>query len=274
MTNINIYRKSWLDVLSKIADPILTNISNDTLKENMPIEYINEQRIKFAPLEAVGRLICGIAPWLELGIDNTQEGKIREKYIKLISKGLVNLFNPESDDYLDFDDDKQPLVDMAFLAQGLLRSKTQIWDPIPENDKKLIIDAFLKIRSIKPYDNNWLLFASMVEVFFIETIGECDEERLMYGVNKFMNEWYCGDGQYSDGENYHFDYYNSFVIHPMLTEILLILKKHGKCKDDIVNIQFTRLKQYSNHLERLISPEGTYPVFEGKCLIELAFFMH
>ena len=83
----------------------------------------------------------------------------------------------------------------------------------------------------------------------------------MVGVNKFLNEWYCGDGHYSDGVRYHFDYYNSFVIHPMLTEILIILKKHGKCDDQIVNVQLNRLKQYSSHLERLISPEGTYPIF-------------
>lgn len=258
---MNVYRKSWLDCLFKIADPVLENISKGTLKKNMPIEYVKEEKIKFAYLEAVGRLVCGIAPWLELGADDTIEGKMREKYINLINEGLVNICNPQSDDYLLFDGYHQPLVDAAFLAQGILRAKTQLWDNITEDAKQLIRDAFLKTRSITPYHTNWLLFASMIEAFFLDTIGECDEDRLMYGVNKFMNEWYCGDGHYSDGEKYHFDYYNSFVIHPMLTEILLILKKHEMCDEQLVNIQLNRLKQYSAHLERLISPDGTFPIF-------------
>lgn len=251
----------WVDILSKIAEPILLNISNNTLKKNMCIEYKNERTIKFSYLEAVGRTICGIAPWLELGADETNEGKLREKYIDYAIKGIVNICNPNSADYLIFEGYDQPLVDVAFLAQGILRAKTQIWDKITEDEKHLILNAFLKTRSIKPYNNNWLLFSSMVEAFFLETTGNCDKDRLMYGVNKFFNEWYVGDGHYSDGEDYHFDYYNSFVIHPMLTEILLILKKHGLCDERRINIQFDRLKHYSSHLERLISPEGTYPIF-------------
>ena len=259
MDSINTYRKSWLEVLEKISKPILINIAGATLKRNMNIECMNEDRIKYAPLEAVGRLICGIAPWLELGVDETLEGKMRQKYINLIHKGLINICNPQSKDYLIFDEGYQPLVDVAFLAQGILRAKTQLWDSL--NEKELIIDAFLKTRVIPPWDNNWLLFASMVEAFLLETTGECDEERLMAGVNKFINEWYCGDGFYSDGYEFHFDYYNSFVIHPMLTEILLILHKHGKYDESKLNIQLNRLKQYASYLERLISPFGTYPIF-------------
>lgn len=253
-------RKFWINIISKIAEPILFNISEGTLKKNMVIESVNEEKIKFAYLEAVGRLICGIAPWLELGVDETSEGKLRELYINLILKGLVNITNPQSEDYLIFDGFPQPLVDSAFLAEGLLRAKTQLWGNMDDYGKSLIINAFKKTRSIRPYNTNWLLFASMIEAFFLETTGKCDENRLMYGVNKFLNDWYCGDGHYSDGYNYHFDYYNSFVIHPMLTDILLILNKHGICEDNVLNMQLNRLKQYASQLERLISPEGTYPI--------------
>lgn len=261
MGEINKYRKYWIKILFKIADPVLTNIANSTLKENMPVECVNNERIKFSHLESVGRLICGIAPWLELGADDTHEGKLRKNYIDLINDGLINICDPNSKDYLVFDEIGQPLVDVAFLAQGILRAKTQIWDNLSSDGKQLIIDAFLKTRIYTPLYNNWVLFASMIEVFFLETTGECDKDRLMFGVNKFLDEWYCGDGHYGDGDIYHFDYYNSFVIHPMLTEILIILKKHGLCDDETLNTQLNRLKRYSSHLERLISPEGSYPIF-------------
>ena len=72
-------RAFWVETLTRIADPVLTNLSNNTLKKNMPYESLSKDRSDFSHLEAVGRLICGISPWLELGPDNTPEGQLRDK---------------------------------------------------------------------------------------------------------------------------------------------------------------------------------------------------
>ena len=147
-------REIWVNTLSKIINPVLTNMANETLKKNMPVEYVKDERAKFAHLEAVGRTVCGIAPWLELGPDNSKEGKIREKYINLTTEGLVNICNPKSPDYLIFNQPHQPLVDCAHLTEGLLRAKTQLWDNINSDGQELIIDALKKTRSIQPWNNN------------------------------------------------------------------------------------------------------------------------
>lgn len=253
-------RAFWIETLARIADPVLTNLSNNTLKKNMPYESLSKDRSDFAHLEAVGRLICGISPWLELGPDNTPEGQLRDKYIKLAVKGLKNAVNPESPDYLVFGKPYQPLVDAAFLAQGLLRARTQLWDNLDPQAKEWMITEFKRSRSIKPWENNWLLFASMVEAALLEFTGECDMDRLTYGVKKFRDDWYKGDALYGDGPAFHMDYYNSFVIHPMLTDVLLIMKKHNLEGADFVEKQLPRLTRYAEQLERFISPEGTFPV--------------
>lgn len=253
-------RRLWVETVVKIADPVLSNLSNNTLRANMPYESLAKDRNDFAHLEAVGRLICGIAPWLELGPDNTPEGKLREKYIRLAVKGLKNAVNPESPDYLVFGKPSQPLVDAAFLAQGLLRAPEQLWGNLDSETKKWMITELKRSRGIKPYESNWLLFASMVEAALLEFTGECDMDRLMYGVNRFRNEWYKGDGIYGDGADFHMDYYNSFVIHPMMTDVLVVLKKHKKDGADFLDKQLPRHIRYAEQLERFISPEGTYPV--------------
>lgn len=104
----------------------------------MPYESLGNRR-RFSHLEAVGRLVCGIAPWLELGPDNTPEGKLREKYINLTVKGLKNAVNPEAPDYLVFGEPSQPLVDAAFLAQGLLRAPKQLWGNLDPQAKEWMI---------------------------------------------------------------------------------------------------------------------------------------
>ena len=42
----------------------------------MPFESLSDEPLRrsVSYLEAVGRTVCGIAPWLELGPDDTQEG--------------------------------------------------------------------------------------------------------------------------------------------------------------------------------------------------------
>jgi hypothetical protein len=54
------------------------------------------------------------------------------------------------------------------------------------------------------------------------------------------------------------DYYNSFVIHPMLTDILTVMKKHGLEGAEHLDAQLRRFTRYAEIQERLISPESTY----------------
>lgn len=267
-------RAFWVETMARIADPVLGNLAAGTLKQNMPYESLSKDRSQFSHLEAVGRLVCGIAPWLELGPDDTPEGQLRERYIKLAVKGLKNAVNPKSADYLVFGTPYQPLVDAAFLAQGLLRARTQLWGRMDKQAKAWMITELKRSRNIKPWENNWLLFASMVEATLLELTGQCDMQRLTYGVRRFRDEWYKGDALYGDGPAFHMDYYNSFVIQPMLTDVLLIMKKHGiEGAADFADVQQARLTRYAAQLERFISPEGTFPVV-GRSIVYRFGAMH
>ena len=256
-------RRLWVETMTKIAAPVLENLAAGTLKKNMPFESLSVEplRKEVSYLEAVGRTICGIAPWLELGPDETEEGRLRAHYIDLVVKGLKNGVNPQSPDHLMFDNrHAQPLVDAAFLAEGILRAPTQIWGRLDKKTRERLVNEWKTSRGIKPYESNWLLFASIIEAALLEFTGECDMERMMYGVNRFRNDWYKGDGWYGDGADFHLDYYNSLVIHPMLTETLQVLEKHHLAGADFLPTQLERHSRQAAQLERMISPEGTYPV--------------
>jgi hypothetical protein len=135
----------------------------------------------------------------------------------------------------------------------------QVWKKLDNETKELVFSAFKKTRSVKPGENNWVLFASIIEAFLLENTGEYDEERLLHGVNRFRNDWYKGDSLYGDGKDFHMDYYNS-LIHTLFTEILSILNKHNKTGGDFYETQLKRHIRYAELLERFISPEGTFPV--------------
>src|SRR6478735_6013776 len=68
-------RETWVRLLQRVADPVLTNLAAGTLKARMPVEQAaGATRQTVTHLEAIGRLLSGIAPWLELAEDNTPEG--------------------------------------------------------------------------------------------------------------------------------------------------------------------------------------------------------
>ena len=262
-------RQFYIEAMLKIAHPVLDALSKNELKELMPVEMATtavNDRTQFTYLEAFGRTLSGIAPWLELGSDTSSEGKLREKYIQLTLKCLKNATDPKSKDYMNFEKGSQPLVDAAFLAQGLLRAPTQLWERSDLETQKNILIALKKTRKLSPGYNNWLLFTAMVEAAILKFEGEADMVRIQYALNKHK-EWYLGDGMYGDGPNFHWDYYNSFVIHPMLLDIwsVLISKKetlrswrYKNAKSAFTNV-LNKAVKYAKIQEKLISPEGTYP---------------
>ena len=88
--------------LVRIADPVLTALSKNELKQLMPMEAKTGDRKNYTYLEAFGRLLAGMAPWLELGPDQTPEGVLRKKYIELARTGLHNATDPNSPDFMNF----------------------------------------------------------------------------------------------------------------------------------------------------------------------------
>jgi len=177
-----IEREYLVNALIKIADPVLESLSKNQLKERMPVESAPNQeadRKNYIYLEALGRTLAGIAPWLELGPDDSSEGKLREKYILLALQSIRNATDPESVDFMNFTKGGQPLVDAAFLSQAFLRAPTQLWGRLSISDKDHVINALKSTRIITPGYSNWLLFSAEVEAALLKFTGSCDQERLI-----------------------------------------------------------------------------------------------
>lgn len=254
-------RDYWVETMLQIVRPVYQNLSENTLRKNMPVEmYHARQRAEVTHLEALGRSFCGIAPWLNLPDDDTKEGQLRKEFRALVIKAIKNAVDPSSPDYLRFDGPgNQPLVDAAFFAEGLLRSEQGIWSQLDEVTQKRIIDGFISSRKIKPNESNWLMFSATVEAALLQFTGECQMEPIEYALKKHK-EWYKGDGWYGDGPNFHFDYYNSYVIQPMLMDVLEVLHNKNMDPENFYELQRKRLIRYAEQQEKMISPEGTYPI--------------
>jgi hypothetical protein len=268
-------RKYWTDLAYKIASPVLDNMSRGELKKNMQVEVSpvwDGRNRNVTYMEAFGRLMDGIAPWLALPDDNTDEGKQRKQLREWALKNYAHAVDPDSPDYLLWRSEGQPLVDAAFLANSFLRAPKQLWEPLDTLTKQRYIAEFQQLRRINPPYTNWLLFSATVETFLLSIDASPDMYRIHSAIRK-IEEWYVGDGWYSDGERFAFDYYNSYVIQPMYFQVLNVLvSKKRLSQEKTLELALKRMQRYAMILERMISPEGSFPVFGRSMTYRLGVF--
>ena len=226
----------------------------------MPVESRGQNRVHFTYLEAIGRLLCGLAPWLETPQQHAQEEALRQRYAELARLALDATTDPLSPDSGNFSSSFQPLVDAAFLAHAVLRAPTELWEKLDARVKQQLIAALKLTRTRKPSANNWLLFPAMIETVLYR-LGEQDWDpmRIDYAL-KQHEQWYLGDGLYGDGPHLHVDYYNSFVISPLLLDIVGTMGDQYPDWRVLKEPVRKRAQRSATLLERLISPEGTFPV--------------
>lgn len=253
-------RTYWSDMAYKVCFPVLDALSQRKLKR----VFIDKKPT--AHLEAFCRVLVGIAPWVELN-DNACDKA--ETLLKLSLLCIDSITNPNSADYIDFIIREQVLVEAAILCLALCRGYKRIWCSLSQEVKNQVITSLKKTRKFIAHDNNWVLFPSMIEAFLLR-IGENKDinyNRLWDGVNIYK-DLYKGDGIYGDGEELHLDYYNSYIIQPILFEILSILKDKKSvskgCMDQqslctMFDIHKKRLQRWAVLQERMISVDGTFP---------------
>ncbi len=268
-------RAYWAKLAYTMAAPVLENMANGTLQKNMKLElsptWDNRDK-KVAYMECFGRLMAGITPWLTLPDDDTAEGKQRKQLREWALKAYANAVDPESPDYLGWRSGGQTLVDAAYVVESLVRGYDALWVPLDSVTKQRYIKELQGLRRYDPCTTNWLLFCAMEESFLMKVGASYDQYRIHMAMNK-VEEWYVGDGWYSDGAAFAFDYYNSYVIQPMYLECLQMIKEkypndswicRSNGSENGVQKRYAnvlkRMQKYGVILERFISPEGTFPV--------------
>jgi hypothetical protein len=254
-------RQHWIGILRRLADPVLLALQQRRLHVAMPVEAPRgnaAERREFTHLEALGRLLAGMAPWFEAKPVDPHEDALRAHYAELAREAIAAAVDPASPDFMNFTRGEQPLVDAAFLAQAVLRAPVELWSKLPSSVKEHFVNAIGSTRTIRPGFNNWLLFSAMIEAALCFAGRPWDSMRVDYAVRQ-VDEWYKGDGAYGDGPSFHWDYYNSFVIYPMLIEVLEAVAQASSAWNSFHATVLERAQRYAAVQERWIGPDGSFP---------------
>ena len=257
-------RADWVAMVERLARPVLESAAEGRLEAALDVEHhpsCHPGRLRVIALEAMGRLLAGLGPWFDATLPDGSEKTLRDELAALARSALVIQSDPAHDAYLRFaGEERQTLVDAAFLAEGLYRGRASLWEPLDSATKARLHAGFIALRNRKPGFNNWLLFSAMTEAFLYATGGAGDPMRIDYALRQH-EQWYLGDGMYGDGPEFHADYYNSYVIHPMLTDVLDAVRGRDAEWDRLRDErQLHRLARAAEIQERMIAPDGSWPV--------------
>lgn len=272
-------RQIWVETLTRMVDPVLTHMAGDTLKENMPLKPHKDagQREECGYLEILGRTLCGLSAWFNAEVIEEDEKKLQEYYLDLAIQAVAHGVDEEAKDFVFIKGKNgytpQILVDTAFLALAFLRAKDSLWDKLPEVTKSNVVKYFKETRSIQPYFNNWILFSGMIETFLCSIGEEWDKMRVDY-CYKQMEQWYIGDGIYSDGTRHHEDYYNSYVIQPFLVEMVRELGGKLMTESSHTEKVIQRAQRYAMIQEARINCDGTFNAIGRSITYRCGAFHH
>lgn len=266
-------RAFWVSTLDRVSRPVLTRLAADQLKACMPVEAPAggpEARRPFTHLEAFGRTVAGLAPWLEaFGAEGAEAAPTAD----LVRRGIERATHPAAADFMNFREGGQALVDTAFLSYGLLLAPTALWRPLPDDVKARVADALRDTRALTPGNNNWLLFSAMVEACLARFGAPWRPEPIDRAVRS-LESWYKGDGIYGDGPEFHWDHYNSYVIQPFLTTVLETMRPIDPRWQGFEARVGERALRYAAVQERMIAPDGSFPPIGRSIAYRCGAFHH
>jgi hypothetical protein len=266
------HRSYWLQQVELVSDPVLKALKEGNLRRKMPVEAAPGQaqaRAVGTHLEALGRLLSGLAPWLELEPstgESPKETTLRARYRDCALAGITSALDPASPDYMHFGESPQTLVDSSFLALALLRAPKQLLEKLDAKTRQRLAEALITQRKVQPPFNNWLLFAAMNEALLMTLNQPWDRMRVDYALRE-LQSWYLGDGIYGDGPHFHWDFYNSFVIQPYLLQLMDTVPNQSPDRSPDQSPSWSamrtpihqRAQRYAAIQERMIAPDGSYP---------------
>src|SRR5258705_1174035 len=166
-------RTYWLRQVELVSDPVLKALKEGNLRRKMPVEAAPGQtqaRAVGTHLEALGRLLAGLAPWLELEPstgESPKETALRNQYRDYALTGITSALDHASPDYMHFGESPQTLVDSSFLALALLRAPKHLLKKLDAKTQQRLAEALITQRKVQPPFNNWLLFAAMNEALLM-----------------------------------------------------------------------------------------------------------
>lgn len=189
-----------------------------------------------------------------------------EKLIERYARGVTNGANPDHPEaWLRLTPRSQQMVEAAAIAVALHESREWIWDRLDTRAQEHVAEWLGGFIGSTTHDNNWRLFQVVSEQFLASVGAPYSKEDIEGGLDR-IEDWYVGDGWYSDGDGQNFDNYIGWAMHlyPGIWTRMAAATP-GAQYDDRLKVYRERLALFLEDAVHLVGNDGA-PVYQGRSL--------
>ncbi|ABK03097.1 conserved hypothetical protein [Arthrobacter sp. FB24] len=165
-------------------------------------------------------------------------------------------------------DHGQPTVEATAIALALHLSRAWLWESLDDGVKNRVVLWLSGSRGRYGADNNHVLFGATIQAF-LASVGAPFDVLEIEGALDRIEDWYAGDGWYSDGEGRRFDHYNAWTFHLypfFIVDMLSGTAGQATGSSERLRLYRSRLREFLRGYEHLFSAAGS-PLIQGRSLI-------
>lgn len=165
-------------------------------------------------------------------------------------------------------DHGQPTVEATSIALALHLSKPWLWHGLDDGVKHRVVHWLSGSTGRFGADNNHVMFGATIQAFLASVEAPFDTFEIEAALDR-IEDWYVGDGWYSDGEGRRFDHYNAWTFHLYPFFIIDMLTGTGgeaTASSERLELYKSRLRKFLRGYEHLFSAAGS-PLIQGRSLI-------
>jgi hypothetical protein len=153
------------------------------------------------------------------------------------------------------------MVEAAAIAVALHETRDVLWDTLDERTQDSVRRWLGGCTGKRTHPNNWILFQVVTGQFLKSVGGRHDDGEIERGLD-LIEDWYVGDGWYTDGAGQNFDYYIGWAMH---LYPLLWARIAGPDGSDRADVYRRRLSEFLGQYQYFFGADGA-PVHQGRSL--------
>ncbi len=160
------------------------------------------------------------------------------------------------------DEVDQAKVEAASIAIALHETRPWIWDRLDDGVRARVLDWLAAYPGAWVPDNNWVWFRAVAAAFCRVAGAPWHQADIEHAVAR-TEDWYAGDGWYTDGGTRNFDHYNGWAMH--LYPLWYCRIAGPLAGPGLAERYRLRLRRYLSDAAHLVGGDGA-PLFQGRSL--------
>ncbi|MGW0823476.1 DUF2264 domain-containing protein [Streptomyces sp. NPDC002845] len=191
-------------------------------------------------------------------VGGTIDPRLTERYVRGLTTGTDR---DSHEAWPELTDRSPQMAEAAAIAIGLHETRPWIWDRLAPGVQERIVDWLWGFVGRRTEDDHRRLFQVLTEQFLASVGAPHRREDIESGLDR-IEDWYVGDGWYSDGGGRAFDYHNAWALH---LYPLLWSRMAGRDDGGRARVYRGRLTQFLASYPQFFGADGA-PVHHGRSL--------